>query len=120
MTKEVSGFEGGVLGMKCSRKNVPCVLSTFNEWISGAFQRFYPSLFFHRSFARVSPVFAAALLVACSVFFAANSVASSSSADPTAAVKRQPASPQFLRGQDQRNTLNNTLTENRNLEDCQQ
>ena len=106
--------------MKFSRKNLACVLSTFNAWSSRAFQRFFPSLFFHRSFARVSPVFAAALLVACSVFFAANSVASSSSADPTAAVKRQSASTQFLRAQDQRIALNNKTTEKRTLEDYKQ
>src|SRR5712692_4944349 len=106
--------------MKFSRKNLACVLSTFNAWSSRAFQRFFPSLFFHRSFARVSPVFAAALLVACSVAFAANSVASSSSADPTAAVKRQSASTQFLRAQDQRIALNNKTTEKRSLEDYKQ
>ena len=106
--------------MKFSRKNLACVLSTFNAWSSRAFQRFFPSLFFHRSFARVSPVFAAALLVACSVAFAANSVASSSSADPTAAVKRQSASTQFLRAQDQRIALNNKTTEKRTLEDYKQ
>jgi len=106
--------------MKFSRKNLACVLSTFNAWSSRAFQRFFPSLFFHRSFARVSPVFAAALLVACSVGFAANSVASSSSADPTAAVKRQSASTQFLRAQDQRTALNNKTTEKRTLEDYKQ
>jgi N-acetylmuramoyl-L-alanine amidase len=106
--------------MKFSRKNLPCGLSTFNASSSGAFQRFFPSFFFHRSFARVSPVFAAALLLACCVAFAANSVASSSSADPTAAVKRQSASTQFLRAQDQRIALNNKTTEKRSLEDYKQ
>jgi N-acetylmuramoyl-L-alanine amidase len=106
--------------MKFSRKNLACVLSTLNAWSSRAFQRFSSSLFFHRSFARVSPVFAAALLVTSSGTFAANSVASSSSADPTAAVKRQSASTQFLRAQDQRIALNNKTTEKRTLEDYKQ
>ena len=106
--------------MKFSRKNLPCVLSTFNAWRSRAFQRFFPSLFFPRNFARVSPVFAAALLLACSGGFAANSVASNSSADPTAAVKRQSASTQFLRAQDLRIALTNKTTEKRTLEDYKQ
>ena len=106
--------------MKFSRKNLPCVLSTFNAWRSRAFRRFFPSLFFPGNFARVSPVFAAALLLACSVGFAANSVASNSSADPTAAVKRQSASTQFLRAQDLRIALNNKTTEKRTLEDYKQ
>ena len=106
--------------MRFSRKNLACVLSTFNARRSRACQRFFPSLFFHRDFARVSPVFAAALLVACSVGFAANSVPSNWSADPTAAVKRQSASTQFLRAQDQRIALNNKTTEKRTLEDYKQ
>jgi len=106
--------------MEFSRKNLACVLSTFSAWSSCAFQRFFPSLFLPRSFARVSPVFAAALLVTCGVAFAANSVASSSSADPAAAVKRQSASTQFLRAQDQRVALNNKTTEKRTLEDYKQ
>ena len=53
--------------------------------------------FFNRSFARVSPVFVVALLAACVFGLAPNVAASSSSADPTAAVRRQSASAQFLR-----------------------
>src|SRR5216684_1679463 len=106
--------------MKFSRKNLACVLSTFNAWSSRAFQRFFPSLFFHRSFARVSPVFVVALLAAYNVGFVPGLAASSSSADPTAAVKRQSASTQFLRAQEQRIALNNKTTEKRTLEDYKQ
>jgi N-acetylmuramoyl-L-alanine amidase len=75
------------------------------------------SFFLHRSFARVSPVFAAALFAACGIGFAPNTVASSSSADPTATVKRQSASTQFFRAQEQRTALNNKAPEKRTLED---
>ncbi len=92
---------------------------------SRAFRRVFSSLFFHSSFARVSPVFAVALLATCSPVFAANktvasnTAASSSSADPSA-VKRQSASTQFLRAQDQRTALSNKAPEKRTLEDYKQ
>jgi N-acetylmuramoyl-L-alanine amidase len=76
--------------------------------------------FFHRSFARVSPVFVVGLLAACVVGLAPNIAASSSSADPTAAVRRQSASTQFLRAQEQRTALNNKAPEKRTLEDYKQ
>jgi N-acetylmuramoyl-L-alanine amidase len=103
-----------------------CVGSVSNAQISRAFGQVFSSFFFHRSFARVSPVFAAALLAACSPVFAANNTvasntaASSSSADPSAAVKRQSASTQFLRAQDQRTALSNKAPEKRTLEDYKQ
>ena len=76
--------------------------------------------FFNRSFARVSPVFVVALLAACVLGLAPNVAASSSSADPTAAVRRQSASAQFLRAQEQRSALNNKTPEKRTLEDYKQ
>jgi len=93
---------------------------------SRCFNRFFSSFFFHSSFARVSPVFAAALLATCGPVFAASktvaspTAASSSAADPSAAVKRQSASTQFLRAQEQRAGLSNKAPEKRTLEDYKQ
>src|SRR5216684_1971080 len=107
--------------MKFSRKTVACVFSAFNAQRLRVFEHFFSSFFFSRSFARVSPVFAVALLAACNPVFASNTAASSSSAaDPSAAVKRQSASTQFLRAQEQRIALNNKTTEKRTLEDYKQ
>jgi N-acetylmuramoyl-L-alanine amidase len=116
--------------MNFSRKNLACVGDVCGARVSRVFGRFYFPLFFHRSFARVSPVFAAALIAACSPVFAANKAAnktvassteaSSSSADPSAAVKRQSASTQFLRAQEQRAGLSNKAPEKRTLEDYKQ
>ncbi len=112
--------------MKFSRKNLACVGGVCVAQVSHAFGQASAPLFFHTSFARVSPVFAAALLAACSPLFAANktvasnTAASNSSADPTAAVKRQSASTQFLRAQDQRTSLSNKAPEKRTLEDYKQ
>jgi N-acetylmuramoyl-L-alanine amidase len=106
--------------MKFSRKHLACDFSAFNAQSSRAFRRFFPSFFFNRSFARVSPVFAAALLAASSASFAPHATAFSSSADPTATVKRQSASAQFVRAQDQRTALNNKTAEKRTLEDYKQ
>ena len=101
------------------------VSSAFNALSSRAFQCLFSSLFFNRSFARVSPVFAVVLLTACNVGFAANVAASGTSshpsaADPAVAVKRQSASSQFVRAQDQRTILNNKAPERRTLEDYKQ
>src|SRR6266404_6026830 len=103
--------------MKFSWKNLARACSGCNQHDWRWFQRFFSSLFFNNSFARVSPVFAVALLAACSVGFATNAVASNTSADPTASVKRQSASSQFVRAQDQRTALNNKAPEKRTLED---
>ena len=102
-----------------------CVAGVCGGQVSRAFGQVFSSLFFHRSFARVSPVFAAVLLTACSPVFASNKTvapnpAPNSSADPVAAVKRQSASTQFLRAQDQRTALNNKAPEKRTLEDYKQ
>src|ERR1700719_329484 len=112
--------------MKFSRKNLACVAGVCSGQVSRAFGRVFSAFFFHKSFARVSPVFAAALLAACNPVFAANKIAapnpalSNSSADPSATVKRQSASTQFLRAQDQRTALNNKAPEKRTLEDYKQ
>src|SRR6266478_4664164 len=106
--------------MKFSWKNLARACSGCNQHDWRWFQRFFSSLFFNNSFARVSPVFAVALLAACSVGFATNAVASNTSADPTASVKRQSASSQFLRAQDQRTALSNKAPEKRTLEDYKQ
>src|SRR6266436_5599863 len=106
--------------MKFSWKNLARACSGCNQHDWRWFQRFFSSLFFNNSFARVSPVFAVSLLAACSVGFATNAVASNTSADPTAAVKRQSASSQFVRAQDQRTILNNKAPERRTLEDYKQ
>src|SRR6201993_1940709 len=111
--------------MKFSRKNLACVTDVCGAQVSRAFGQVFSSLFFHRSFARVSPVFAAVLLTACSPAFASNKTvapnpAPNASADPVAAVKRQSASTQFLRAQDQRTALNNKAPEKRTLEDYKQ
>jgi N-acetylmuramoyl-L-alanine amidase len=82
--------------------------------------------FFPRRFARVSPVFAAALLAACGVSFMSSAAAaaffrsSPTTAEPSAAVKRQSASSQFVRAQELRTALNNKAAEKRSLEDYKQ
>ncbi len=106
--------------MKFSRKNLAGVRGACNEHDLRWLQRFFSALFFNNSFARVSPVFAVALLAACSGGFAPNAAASSSSADPNATVKRQSASTQFLRALDQRTALSNKAPEKRTLEDYKQ
>src|SRR5258708_4100074 len=111
---------GGGLCMKFSRKTVACDFSAFKAQRLRVFGHFFSSFFFHRSFARASPVFAVALLAASNVGLVPSLAASSSSADPAAAAKRQSASTQFLRAQDQRTALNNKSTEKRTLEDYKQ
>jgi N-acetylmuramoyl-L-alanine amidase len=106
--------------MKFDRENLACVRGVCNERDSRWLRRPFSSLFFHKSFARVSPVFAVALLAACSVGFVPNAAASSSSADPNATVKRQSASTQFLRAQELRTVLGNKAPEKRTLEDYKQ
>src|SRR2546430_1394279 len=98
--------------------------------VAALLKRFSLAFFFHRSFARVSPVFAATLLsalfVGCSASLAASSTSNSnshsntSSADPAATVRRQSASTQFVRAQEQRTTLSNKSPEKRTLEDYKQ
>jgi N-acetylmuramoyl-L-alanine amidase len=106
--------------MKFSRKNLACVRGVCTERDFPWFPRFFSCFFFHTSFARVSPVFAVALLAAYGVSLAPSAAASTSSADPHAAVKRQSASTQFLRAQELRASLGNKAPEKRTLEDYKQ
>jgi N-acetylmuramoyl-L-alanine amidase len=87
------------------------------------------SIFFLRAFASVSPVFAVGLLAGSfSVFASAAHTTSASrprtpnsgAADPTASVKRQSASSQFARAEEQRGSLNNKASEKRTLADYKQ
>jgi N-acetylmuramoyl-L-alanine amidase len=73
----------------------------------------------HRSFARLSPVFAAgaALILASAAPAKSNAEASSTT---TAAVRRQSASTQFGRAEEQRAALNSKPTEKRTLADYKQ
>src|SRR6266849_4585221 len=73
---------------------------------------------FHRSFARLSPVFAALGFV----LFFAPSAAAKTKGEPaaTATVKRQSASAQFARAEEQRAALNSKPTEKRKLADYKQ
>jgi N-acetylmuramoyl-L-alanine amidase len=78
--------------------------------------------FFNKAFARVSPVFAVALLAAANfaispIFAASSSSSSTAAADPAAAVKRQAASSQFARAEDQRSDLNSKPPDKRTLAD---
>ena len=106
--------------------------STISSAISGNTRhvsfRFSSGIFFNRGFARVSPVFAVAALsfaISSSLpLFAANSEHSGSSrtpaADPGAAERRQAASSQFARAEEQRATLNSKPGEKRTLNDYKQ
>jgi N-acetylmuramoyl-L-alanine amidase len=72
----------------------------------------------HKSFARVSPVFAAlgtALVIACAM-----PAKTSAEATATASVRRQSASTQFARAEEQRAALNSKPTEKRTLADYKQ
>ncbi len=91
-------------------------------------------IFFHRIFARVSPVFAAwALALTCGCFtsvcralpHSADRSSSSSASNAAASaepstVKRQAASGQFARAEDQRAALNAKVGDKRTLEDYKQ
>jgi N-acetylmuramoyl-L-alanine amidase len=94
--------------------------------VPGTSIRIGRALFFHRSFARVSPVFVAALFLlvaagpASAAFRFANNSSNSSAADPSAAVKRQSASTQFARAEDQRAALNAKAADKRTLADYKQ
>jgi len=88
------------------------------------------SIFFNRGFARVSPVFAVALLSLSSAILApdgfasnkstsTNSASRESAGDPTAA-KRQSASSQFARAEEQRTALSSKSAEKRTLADYKQ
>ena len=90
----------------------------------------YFSIFFNKGFARVSPVFAVALLSLSSAVLlpdsfasnkpsSTNSPSSESTGNPTAA-KRQSASSQFARAEEQRAALSSKPAEKRTLADYKQ
>jgi len=80
---------------------------------------------FHKGFASVSPVFAVCAMAVAAACFApallaepSNSSSNKSAiADPTATVKRQAASGQFARAEEQRAALNSKPAEKRTLDD---
>jgi len=93
------------------------------------FLKILGDLFFLRSFAPVSPVFAVVLLSASGAVFApcgfasrpsSNAISSSGSTADPAAAKRQSASSQFARAEEQRTALNSKATEKRTLADYKQ
>src|SRR5262245_2888510 len=96
-----------------------------NSRTTSAKSRDHLGIFFHRIFARVSPVFAVAVVgvvgaVLCPASFAANLAShnsNSSTVDPSAGVRRQAASGQFSRAEDQRAALNAKSPHKRTLED---
>src|SRR5258706_6239102 len=72
----------------------------------------------HRSFARLSPVFAAACVAL--ILATAALVSAEAAATATGSVKRQSASAQFARAEEQRAALNSKPTEKRTLADYKQ
>jgi N-acetylmuramoyl-L-alanine amidase len=80
----------------------------------------FAPIFFLRGFACVSPVFAVALLSASGLLVSPTSRASTTAADPTASAKRQSASSQFARAEEQRAALNNKAGDKRTLADYKQ
>ncbi len=72
----------------------------------------------HRSFAGLSPVFAAACVAL--ILATAALVSAEAAATATASVKRQSASAQFARAEEQRAALNSKPTEKRTLADYKQ
>ena len=73
----------------------------------------------HKLFARVSPVFVAAGLVAAVTLVSPRS-ATAESPDASATIKRQAATTQFARAEEQRAELNSKLSEKRTLADYKQ
>jgi N-acetylmuramoyl-L-alanine amidase len=85
----------------------------------------FTAFFLPKRFARVSPIFTVALVFLAASSFAPLSFASTNSslstaADPSAAVKRQSASTQFARAEDQRAALNAKAADQRTLADYKQ
>jgi N-acetylmuramoyl-L-alanine amidase len=96
--------------------------SGFRKLLASVTARF----FFLRGFASASPVFAVALLGASGLILSPiltaskSTSANSSTPDPTATVKRQAASSQFARAEEQRAALNAKAAEKRTLADYKQ
>jgi N-acetylmuramoyl-L-alanine amidase len=102
----------------------------------GVSARIFAAIFLNRRFAHVSPFFrASALAAVCSIFLPAYIFASvpfedsragivttpsGTSADTSGAERRQAASSQFSRAEDQRQALNNKPAEKRTLNDYKQ
>jgi len=93
----------------------------------GEFKAVFAAIFFNRGFARVSPVFAVAALslaLSSSLPAFANSDHSGNSGnaagDPGAAERRQAASSQFARAEEQRAALNEKPSAKRTLNDYKQ
>jgi N-acetylmuramoyl-L-alanine amidase len=92
---------------------------------SGGRNRIAGAIFLHRAFARVSPFFAAAALTfapallapLCQASTAKSSANAAGAADPSATVKRQAASGQFARAEEQRVALNSKPSDKRTLSD---
>jgi N-acetylmuramoyl-L-alanine amidase len=103
---------GGVWGMNSSQRQN----GAFSQVSAGVREGHSLRLFFLRGFASASPVFAVCLLAGSFFIFVPASVAS----DPTASVKRQSASAQFARAEEQRAVLNNKASERRTLADYKQ
>jgi N-acetylmuramoyl-L-alanine amidase len=106
------GFANGLGGMRVSIRAEDV---RFAPGGTGTRKRVPTRFFFHSRFARLSPVFAAALLFLTLVPFAAPIAAGA-----TLAVKRQSASSQFARAEEQRASLNEKAPEKRTLADYKQ
>jgi N-acetylmuramoyl-L-alanine amidase len=74
----------------------------------------------HRSFARVSPVFVPLSLVVLCAFACVAALAEGSGTVGNTTVKRQAASAQFIRAEDQRGVLNNKAANKRTLAEYKQ
>jgi len=95
-------------------------------------KRIFLNIFFHKGFASVSPVFAVAVFSLAAAVSAAALPASSDNsanssgtaalhaADPAAAERRQAATSQFARAEDQRAVLNQKAADKRTLNDYKQ
>ena len=95
----------------------------FSQYIPGNSRGVSVPFFLYRGFARVSPVIAASLLSLTGAQFspcASTTTSVAASADPSAAVKKQSASAQFSRAEEQRAALNSKAAEKRTLADYKQ
>src|SRR5262245_48290185 len=95
-------------------------VSAEEVWPGGAqgdAPRAAPRFFFHSGFARLSPFVAATVFLLAPLAFAARV---STAPGPTAAVKRQAASSQYARAEEQRASLNAKAPDRRTLADYKQ
>src|SRR5438477_7967665 len=113
--------------MRIRRKKLREIVAGCCQHGVGMISNCFSGSVFHRTFARASPVFAAvavALALGAAYFvpvsraeLSSNSATGSSSADPTAAVRRQAASGQLARAEEQRAALNSKPADKRTLAD---